>query len=53
MGGHAKCLLLMTRSKNPKTCLFNTWMFPIQIANKHPNFNNNFDIQRKLERNMR
>ena len=33
MGGHAKCLLLMTRgegggSKIPKTCLRNTWMFP-------------------------
>ena len=33
MGGHAKCLLLMTRgegggSKIRKTCLRNTWMFP-------------------------
>ena len=33
MGGHAKCLRLMTRgegggSKIPKTCLRNTWMFP-------------------------
>ena len=33
MGGHAKCLLLMTRGeggglKIPKTCLRNTWMFP-------------------------
>ena len=33
VGGHAKCLRLMTRgegggSKIPKTCLRNTWMFP-------------------------
>ena len=33
MGGHAKCLLLITRgegggSKIQKTCLRNTWMFP-------------------------
>ena len=35
MGGHDKCLLLMTRGvggggvkKTPKTCLRNTWMFP-------------------------
>ena len=33
MGGHAKCLLVMTRgegggSKIPKNCLRNTWMFP-------------------------
>ena len=33
MGGHAKCLRLMTRgegggSKIPKTRLRNTWMFP-------------------------
>ena len=39
MGGHAKCLLLMTRgegggSKIPKTCLRNTWMFP-----KEPSIN--------------
>ena len=35
MGGHDKCLLLMTRGgqKNPKTCLRNTWMFPNQTAN--------------------
>ena len=37
MGGHAKCLLLMTRgegggSKIPKTCLRNTWMFPYNEA---------------------
>ena len=36
MGGHAKCLLLITRgegegSKIPKTCLRNTWMFPNEV----------------------